>query len=125
MEDFKPKQGELVIAHQNKLFGDIGTEVIFVATHMGRHWCYLEGSTDLHPWRYIAPTPPTQYTQETFPKGVVYLRPTGVVGASFSLVVGILRNSVRAYDFRIGYDELHYWEISTDLCKTWRKAVPE
>ena len=99
----------------------------YVIAHNGQHYCenkYDPG--DLQPWLLARKlleegSCPVYYTQETFPKGEVWLRTL----AAKWLVIGVTRNKIETKNDAWPYPALHLYEISTDGRRTWRKAVPE
>jgi len=86
-------------------------------------WCELfVGSKSLLNWPQHKPKVATEeYTLETFPRGVVWLREDD--GAEIFLVLCTKGSVVGIIECYLTYKEvLDNWKISTDNCQTWHTA---
>ena len=97
----------------------------YVVYHNGHHYCEpMPDRGMLVPWRLARKVPeePAYYTQETFPKGEVWIRGGN---KKERLVFGIAETSIAWPGSSHPYSGLADFEISTDGRRNWRKAVPE
>ena len=125
METFE--KGELVWVASSETDWGYNRHREYVIAHNGQHYCenkYDPG--DLQPWllarKLLEEGPcPVYYTQETFPKGEVWLRTL----AAKWLVIGLDPEAVHTFGVIHSYADVASYKISTDGRRTWRKAVPE
>ena len=124
METFK--KGEMAWVASSEMDWGNKRHRKYVIYHNGHHYCESEFTPgDLVPWRLARTIPeeepkPAHYTEETFPKGEVWLRGTYKPW----LVLGFVPGCVETKDKTWPYESLHQYKISTDGRRTWRKAVP-
>jgi len=99
----------------------------YVVDHNGHHYCESENDPgELYPWllmRKLTENKPSHYTQDTFPKGEVWIR--GDNSCEY-LITQVTIMSVRAPSISpTTFTKLKAYEISEDGRRTWRKAVPK
>lgn len=122
MSDFKA--GDIVEVSQYSDFRDASPRE-FVWANGGNSYCIntIHAGKLTH-WpciRAIKEPEYTKYTQDTLPKGVVYVRAEG--WDSMQMILNIRDDGVDLKTTIVSYSKLlERYEISTDLCKTWQTA---
>ena len=126
MEQFE--KGELVWVASSEMDWGYNRHREYVVYHNGHHHCVSKTEPSvLVRWRLARKIPeestnPTHYTQETFPKGEVWIRKKN---KRERFVFSISDASISCPGALYLYSELIDFEISTDGRRTWCKAVPE
>ena len=108
--------------------GDKWEQHVFVVKHAGAYWCEHRGiPARITPWIYAKAIPKPErieYTADTFPKGVAWVRLIGVRGRH--MVIQVESSYISLRHTSIFYEALaNEYEISTDSCKTWQPASQE
>ena len=126
MSDFNPKQGEMILAKKHSSDNWDWEAVEFWVKIDGVYHCRVEKEWLLSPFNYAKPSPskpsPIPFTQETWPKQVVWLRiPERACGECFLVVgrynLGVIHKG-SYYSFKLLMEQ--EWEISLDHCQTWQ-----
>jgi len=81
----------------------------------------IEKYSTIMPWKYCRKIKPDfyHYTQESFPKGEVWIKPTD----SAQLITSVGSKTIYTAGGSVSYLSMHDYEISTDGRRTWHKAV--
>ena len=118
--------GEMIDVRNSE--GDKWEPRMFVIKHAGAYWCeHRSISNRINPWIYAQAIPKPEridYTADTFPKGLVWVRLIGVKG--MYMVIQVESSYISLRHTSIFYEALaNEYEISTDSCKTWQPASQE
>ena len=118
--------GEMIDVRNSE--GDKWEPRMFVIKHAGAYWCgYKSIANRINPWIYAQAIPKPEridYTADTFPKGLVWVRLIGVKG--MHMVIQVESSYISLRHTSIFYSTLaNGYEISTDSCKTWQLASQE
>ena len=125
MNDFNPKQGEMILAKKHSSNNGDWEAVEFGVKLDGVYHCRGERGWLLSPFNYAKPSPsksePIPFTQETWPKQVVWLRTETNKAEGSEQVVCVHQDGVSTLNCFISYSTLGIEnQMSLDFGKTWQ-----
>ena len=124
MNNFEPKQGEMILVLPDG--GGLWVKREFIAMHL-RRWICVDGNSAAQVclWANAKPLPakpePICLTHETWPKQIAHIKRGSWEPNVFDLVTGRYSKGVTHDGGRTTFDELlHDYQISLDFCQTWQ-----